>query len=541
MCDVLIIGAGPTGLTLAAELVRRGIAVRLIDKSPPTHTSNALGIQARTLELFDRMGISAEFVRRGLRARDVFVHAGRNPHIAHVSFDGLDTPFPFLLILPQSETERILRENLERWGGRVERGTELVAFEQKDDGVTARLRRGDGTEETTAAQWLVGCDGAHSSVRHQLGLPFEGASYPEAWMLADVQVDWTQPDNALAVFLSDDGVLAAFPLGNGHWRLIADNLPAAVAGRGRPTLDEWRDVAKRRGPSEMRLREATWLAAFRIHRRRTPRLRVGRAFLAGDAAHIHSPVGGQGMNTGIQDAENLAWKLALTVHRDAAPDLLDSYEAERLPVAEAVLRQTDLLTRIVSLPPSPARRLRDILAPLVVRAAGKRLPHRISELAVAYPDSPIVGEDTHSIAFRTGPAPGTRAPDAPLRRADKTPLRLFDLLRGGTHTLLLLPGNAPSPANVHRLAQIGAVIDGDYGQKVACFLITTSTPSDGLGVPALRDPDGALHTRYAASVPSLYLVRPDGLIGFRAQPPFLAPLRRHLARTFAHPHDPPAP
>ena len=521
---VLIVGAGPTGLVMAAELARRGVGCRVIDKAPHrSQWSKALGIQARTLEVFQNMGIADAFTSLGNPAHAANLHSGGR-RIVRLPFDGLDSPYPYLLILPQSETERLLEAHLSRQGVPVERQTELTALVQDEAGVTATLCRADGGTEGVRSDWLIGCDGAHSTVRHALGLPFEGAAYPEQFLLADAPVDWPGSDNELHVFLTLQGVLALFPLGGGRWRLIADDPPEAMPGH-EPTRDECQALAHARGPGGIMLGPLEWSSNFRISQRLVARLRTGRVFLAGDAAHIHSPVGGQGMNTGIQDAANLAWKLALVVAGRADPKLLESYHAERHPVAQAVLRGTDLLTQVATAHSPAVQSLQTVIAPALtslplVRA---RLRENISQIAVRYPASPTFAEDTHSVQFRSGPGPGDRAPDGSLAMASGERTSLFDLLRFPGHTLLLLGARGRDDARV--FGQITEAVQRDFAGLVAVHQIPPTSPNT------------ALLRRYAAASLCLYLVRPDGYIGYRAAPPDLEKLREYLTRTLTlRPH-----
>ena len=510
--DALIVGTGPTGLVMAAELARRGIRFRAVDIArEPTDLSKAIGIQARTLEILGNMGLAAQFTAAGNPATGVHMYAeGRQ--IVHLTFDGLDTPFPYLLLLAQSETERILFSHVEALGGVIERGVRMERFVQDADGVTATLHHPDGSDEEVRASWLIGCDGAHSTVRHGLGLPFEGEEYEEGFVLADVRVDWPQAENELYIFLHEGWLLALFPLGQGRYRMIADVPPEQAPLDQEPTLEACQALVDERVTIKARLSDPRWKANYRIHRRIVSKLREGRAFLVGDAAHIHSPAGAQGMNTGIQDGFNLAWKLALVVQGRAEASLLDSYHAERYPVEQGVLRGTDALLKIASLRPPLAQTVRNALAPLLtgLRPVRETMRENISEIAVGYSASPIVGEDTSSIQFRTGPGPGDRAPDVSLTRESGDMTTLFDLLRGPAHTLLLV-GDDP---------------------LFAAFTEDTRTRFEGLIQTHRVDAGAEIRQRYAAHSPCLFLIRPDGYIGYRAQPPDLEKFHHYLKATF---------
>ncbi|MGH6953983.1 MAG: FAD-dependent monooxygenase, partial [Alphaproteobacteria bacterium] len=397
---VLIVGAGPTGLALALVLRRHGIGCRLVDKAPgPPNTSRALAIQPRTLELLDSLGVGAPILERSVRLRALNVHA-RGRRIARLSLAGLDSRHSYIVSLEQSETERMLAARLADLGAAPERPVELVRFGQDGGGVRAILRHEGGREETQACDWLIGCDGAHSAVRHGLGLDFQGARYEDDFRLADVRVDWPLPHDEVHVFLHPRCPLASVPLPGGLHRLVA-----IVPGRGRgeglaPTLSFFQELARDAAPPGTRVSDATWLASFRVHRRMVNRYRIGRVLLAGDAAHIHSPAGGQGMNIGIADAVNLGWKLALVAAGRADERLLDSYEAERLPIARAVLRATDLATRLILWRGPLAHAVRAAVARRVLGRSriASRLAPAIAGLAVAYTRSPIVEGRTRAIA-----------------------------------------------------------------------------------------------------------------------------------------------
>jgi 2-polyprenyl-6-methoxyphenol hydroxylase-like FAD-dependent oxidoreductase len=510
--SVLIVGAGPTGLVMAHELARDGVECRVVDKSAHrAMQSRAIAIHSRTVETFELMGLVDDFLAAGHRITGVNVF-GDSGRIAHVDFRSLDTRYPYVLGTPQDETERILEEHVGRLGVQIERNTELVALAQRDASVSARLRAADRTEEIEA-EWVLGCDGAHSMVREQMGIPFSGATYPELFVLADVKIAGGLDPADAQVWLHRDGALAFFPLPEDRWRLIVANSPAEW--KDQPSLEQCQGLVDERGPGNIRLFDPRWSAVFRIHRREAGRFRQGRVFLLGDAAHIHSPVGGQGMNMGIHDAVNLAWKLSSVLRNGGNPLLLDSYEAERKPIDEAVIRQTDRATRLVSLHGSVTRFVRDHLMSLMTRipAVAEKLGETISGLAFDYRHSPIVEDHGGGM---TGPAAGDRAPDAPLVNAiNGTSLRLYDLFAQHRHTLLLL--GEGSDEVMERLAP-------DLTRRLTVKHI--SGPGSGA---ELIDRERIVAARYT-SPPAAYLIRPDGYIGFRSErreaskhlPPYLA-------------------
>jgi len=308
--QVLVVGAGPTGLTLAAQLLARGIHVRVIDKGAgPASQSRALSIQARTLELLDTMGLADAFVGHGHRVRRLHWYASQR-NLCDLDLARNGSRYGFVLDLPQSRTETLLRARVQELGGTIEQGVELARLAERGGAVDATLRDAAGRESEVSAGYVVGCDGAHSRVRHEIGLPFEGQPYPQDWLLADVALDGAGSDGAVHAFFRPNGLpLVCIPMGGQRWRLVMAN--AGDRGGQPPTFAEIQEQVAERAPWPIEVSDPQWLASFRCHLRSTSSYRRGRVLLAGDAAHIHSPAGGQGMNTGMMDAHNLAWKLAL--------------------------------------------------------------------------------------------------------------------------------------------------------------------------------------------------------------------------------------
>jgi 2-polyprenyl-6-methoxyphenol hydroxylase-like FAD-dependent oxidoreductase len=541
--SVLVVGAGPVGLTLACELQLRDVAVRIIDAAPaPTDKSKAIGVHARTLEALDTMGIAARFVAAGRKVHGINAYAD-GARIVHVSLDDIDSPYSYVLSVPQSDTERLLTGRLREFGADIERDVRLAGLSQDAEGVTATLIHESGKLEITRVGWLVGCDGPHSAVRHALGVPFEGVEYEEEFVLGDMRIDWALPDDEGHAFLSPNGGVLALPMPRGRWRVIAEGSLAE------PTVDHFADLLWRSGAIDFELRDPGWMSSFHIHRRVVPRYRVGRVFLAGDAAHIHSPVGGQGMNTGMQDAFNLGWKLALVEAGAGRDTLLESYDAERRPVAEGTIEGTDLATKVVTLRHPIARGVRNRLAGLLsgLEVIQKRILAQASETAVGYRASPIVDEATTSLAratvgkrvgegptladwveFGSAPHPGDHAPDVPID-GEKT---LFDLIRHTRSTLLLFDGAAPTPEGYANLTDIARRVRERWDAHVAVWIVVPrrAIPPQLEGEKdVLLDPRGALHRRYGSGSETLYLIRPDGYVGFRSQPATWKALEEHLS------------
>jgi 2-polyprenyl-6-methoxyphenol hydroxylase-like FAD-dependent oxidoreductase len=511
--DVLVVGAGPVGLTAAAELRRRGVSVRCVDAAAHHNVSTkALGLQARTLELFERLGVVEAAVARGLPVRRFNIMSEEHP-IAKFDLGGLDSPYPYLLMLPQNTTEEILREQLGELGMQVERGVELVGFTQDADGVGAELRRGDGHSEPVRADWMIAADGAHSSVRHQLGLQFEGGAFREEFATADVRVDWSLPMDELFAFLNRGNFIAYFPMVGG-WHRVAIAYNTRRAPDGEVTLAEVQAAIDACGPTGARVTEIGDRSRFVIHQRTVETQSVGRIFLAGDAAHVHSVVGAQGLNIGVQDSFNLAWKLAAVIAGDAPPDLLETYAAERRPAARRIVNGTRRATRMTLLRRRPAVFARRHLAPLILGRQKVRstIEHALSQLDISYrvPGKAAVAD--RSLLT------GDRAPDAPLRHVGVAQLhaapvtRLFDVIRRDEFSLLLLGGQddlATRYKPIHRVAARFPMV------REYVLLPDDDTASDSAVITVLIDVGNTLRRKCGAPGRTMLLVRPDGYLALR--------------------------
>lgn len=534
--DVLVVGAGPVGLTVAIELRRNGVTPVVIDRLiKPLRYARAVGVQPRTLEIWEGMGLLREALNEAILMRGQLVYVnGEQVDRLELTLPP-DVPYGFVA-LPQYATEGLLTAELHRLGGHVDRGVDLVGFDQDADGVTARLRGPDG-ERTLRSGYLVGADGAHSVVRKALGLGYSGDAFPEQYMLGDVEVDWSLPAGygIRAMHQVDgrtDDLLVCIPLpGPGRYRMSM-LVPDELAGRpsddgvahgveeGRaPELRHIQAVLDRLAPEPTRARNLRWSSTFRISHRLVDRYGQGRVVVAGDAAHIHPPTGAQGMNTGIQDGVNLAWKLALAVQGAAGEGLLNSYDAERHPVGEEVVGRTVRHARegFVADPDDPFLMLR-----------------REAQLLVNYRGSSLVGDGG---GMTGGPAPGDRAPDCRgLRRAAVNhPLRLFELgLVGSRHTLLLFVDDAADLAACAELHGMAAELTGG---RIATYAVLSVSADDldpaVAAVPCLLDADGEYQVTYAATGGAGHLIRPDGHLGFRAAPITATLLRDHLSQVFA--------
>lgn len=450
---VLIAGAGPVGMTLAMSLARQGVPVRIVDENAArTDKSKALVIWPRTLELLAIQGCEASFIAAGTQGHGLRLVANGEPLI-HVTLDVIDSAYRFALLIPQSETERLLEEELASLGVAVERTTTLTSFTDQGDRVSASLRHADGRTESVDVAYLAGCDGAHSIVRHGLAMPFEGDTTPWDWVLGDFHIDGAIASDEITMCWTQEGILALFPMGGTRFRLIADNGLASADAGPPPTLAELQSLLDARGPKGLRGHDAVWLSRFRINERKVKEYQRGRVFLAGDAAHIHSPAGGQGMNTGMQDAFNLAWKMALVYRGLAAGSLLDSYTIERSAIGDQVLRDTARLTEVAMVRNPWLQEVRNLVASTLmghVAAIRQRMVDALSEVDLHYPHSPLT-RSPHGAARR--PAGGERAVDVPLDTTAPSPVRLNDILGRGCFAVLSV-GVAPVavPATLATLA-----------------------------------------------------------------------------------------
>lgn len=553
---VLIVGAGPTGLAAAMSLARAHIPVRLIDKAlQPNPYSRAIGIQARTLELFEQHRLIEPFLELGHRARiaNLFSNGMR---LARLDFDPLHTRYPYLLFLDQSVTERLLTEHLATLGVTVERGVELTMFAQGSAIMQATLRHVDGRTETIRPSYMIAADGAHSTIRHRLGLSFEGNTFEQTFLLADLRAETDWPEDEFHIFASGEGLVALFPMGHGRHRLIADHpaepamapVPATPAVLGEPPLNpvappslaECKALIARRVRERVDVSDLAWSSHFHLNSRMVDRLRVGRIFLAGDAAHVHSPAGAQGMNTGIQEAFNLGWKLARVLQGGVSDRLLDSYHHERHPIERDVLRQTGFMTHMAEADHGPLKLLRERVMPVLAALGPLRDAARmtISELSIQYRRSPLTLERV----LDGGPRAGERAPDAlvhvvdgPLGRAPGVGC-IFDLHDPAFFSLFLLVPPQPvddtplDPAAKHapppdpELERMTAEVERLLPGAVRIWRVTDTS---GEGAPALSE-------SYGRTRPSFYLVRPDGYICARGRTGSdLNGLLRHCEAWFA--------
>jgi 2-polyprenyl-6-methoxyphenol hydroxylase-like FAD-dependent oxidoreductase len=392
--DVIIIGAGPTGLALACQMIRYGINFVIIDpKETTTPHSKAIGVQARTLEIYEQIGLADKLIALGWKAEKARMIVGGKVR-GEVDFSDIGegmSPYPYVLIVEQGKHEKLIYDFIRSNGRDVRWQTALQNFSQDENGVTAVIRNSSGETETIEAKFLVGCDGAKSPVRHSLGLKFEGSTFERMFYVADVQIDWQFKNDALMVFLMRNNLLAFFPMvGDNRWRIVGTFPEEFAKDEGDVLYEEIEEQIKRDAELELDITNVNWFSTYKVHTRHVNKFSEGRCFLAGDAAHIHTPAGAQGMNTGIQDGYNLAWKLAMVLGGHADKKILDSYNDERLENAENLLKTTDRFFNLVASPEPVLSYLRTHVFPFIAGAAfsidavKKFVFPRISQIGINY-------------------------------------------------------------------------------------------------------------------------------------------------------------
>ncbi|MFF5315482.1 FAD-dependent oxidoreductase [Streptomyces massasporeus] len=534
----IVVGAGPVGLTAAHELARRGVRVRLVDAAPgPAPTSRAVAVHPRTLETFAQMGVVDDLLARGRRNRAFTMYSGGRRLVRlEADYATMPTSHPYTLIVPQTETEAVLREAVARLGVGIEWGVRLTGFEQDEDGVNVRLSRADGTLESVRTSWLVGCDGGHSTVRKLLGLELVGES-SETWMLADAPVETDLPPDTIYWTHTGGHALMMVPYArDGHWRLL-DTAPVPEGGTARLGAKLSKGLGR-----EVRVGEPEWTSVFTFQQRMVERMHDGRVFVAGDAAHVHSPASGQGMNTGVQEAYNLAWKLAQVDRGHAGRALLDTYSEERVPIGEALLGSTRTATFLVQLKNLFASAALPVVfgvvrsVPALRRAIQRKVLGGMSGLRIGYAGSCLTTDAERLHLEGTGnaatsatvpapaPAPGRRVTEARVHHRSSPGCRsLHDELRDPRWSLLCAAGGTGADDGPVCVALTAAV---QYGEWLSVRTVT-GTRSDG---PApLADPDARLRSALGLAPGSWLLVRPDGYVAARGDRLTRAALDRALA------------
>jgi 2-polyprenyl-6-methoxyphenol hydroxylase-like FAD-dependent oxidoreductase len=397
--DVVIVGAGPTGLALACQLIRHNIDFVIFDKKETTTPfSKAIGVQARTLEIYEQIGLADKLIALGAIAEKARMIVGgeQRGEIDFAEFGKGMSAYPYVLIVEQGRHEKLVYDFIKANGRDVRWQTELESFSQTEAGVTVNIKNAAGGAETLEAKFLVGCDGAKSPVRHGLGLKFEGSTFERMFYVADVAIDWKFAHDGLMVFLMKNNLLAFFPMvGERQWRIVGTFPEEFARDEGEVLYEEIEAQIKKDSEVELDITKVNWFSTYKVHTRHVNRFSAGRCFLAGDAAHIHTPAGAQGMNTGIQDAYNLAWKMAFVLKGKAQPEILESYNQERLENAENLLKTTDRFFNLVASPEPVLSYVRTHIFPYVAGAAfsvdavKKFIFPRISQIGINYRTSPL--------------------------------------------------------------------------------------------------------------------------------------------------------
>lgn len=527
---VLIVGAGPTGLAMAIELQRHGIPFRIIDqKAHPNETSNALGVQPRTLEIWDDQDLISRAVEEGYQLTGLSLN-DKGKQIGHFLTHSLLTLYPFILALPQYKTEMMFIEYLQKQNIDVEFNTRLVQISERTDFVSCLICDKEGHEHCITTQWLIACDGCDSTVRENLHLSFEGQKLKQHFMMADVRFTSSMPKDKAEAYLNSKGALLIIPFSNTEARIIFDvthdksydNLKA-------PTDEQLRQVVKERCPFKIEITDIIWKSGFHISEKLLKNYKHNLIFFAGDAAHVHSPAGGLGMNTGIQDVYNLAWKLAAVINKHSSITLLDSYQNERVPIARRVLMTSTMMTRAITATNPVVINLRNFLINMACRQKKmvNTFVRTLSQLGVNYIDSSLTKEMAPSAH---GPKAGERFLDCYIDKNNSD--RLLNYLRGTKPALLFFSGVKRDNCNV-TLLKILNDLSVRYGELFTYSLIVVdhfATESKHINI--IEDLEQRVHRQYHITTPRLYAIRPDKYIGFRGYPNNKKELEAYLDNLF---------
>lgn len=511
--DVLIVGAGPVGLFCANELTRHGLSCRIIDKkSGLSEHSKALGIHIRTLDVLEDCGFIDEILKQGHHVEGVLFKS-KGKTLVNATFANINANRNFLVDLPQNQTEAILHQGLINKGLNVEWDTELTQVSQIDGEITATIKKPHNKIELFNANWLIACDGAHSTVRHEVHAEFNGSAYKQGWWLADLLVDWQVSDKRMAIYINERGPLACFPMNNKRYRIV---MTAPKDRQDEPSLTDIINEFNQRSSDPATLSNPVWLSQFGIHHRQIDHYRYDRIFFAGDAAHIHSPMGGQGLNTGIQDIYNLAWKLALVEKEKANMRLLDSYHDERFPVGHEVLKKTDKMTRLILLSNPLLVSLRNKFIAFMASFSRVKnfMAKDLAELSISYAKSPIVHRSGCAKNIKAGAFLPTFALTDPSTKKSSTSIAIT---QGTHHHLFIFCGL--NDKKIPGLINLAYSLSQKYIHSIKIHLIFANKPNHiNETINSWIDDKQQVHKYFGFKKPGLILVRPDKYIGVLQKP-----------------------
>lgn len=494
----LIVGAGPTGMIMAIQLAKKGVPIRIIDRiSKPATTSRAFTVHARTLELLEQMNLISDFLEKGIRTNYMDYHFQNYTNTPRLDFTELDSTYPFMLTINQTETENILRNHLNLLGIKIEWNTELVSFEEQNETISTKLvHTTDQKEEIVEVDWLIGCDGYHSAVRKGLNISLDGSDYEGTMRMMDVPMHgFEEIEDAIHYFMAKDHMLMINKLPDNNYRVLISDKTEGVPPE--EAKEAFQKTLHFHFKEKVTLGEPVWATNFRISKRKVNSYRVGNVFLAGDAAHINSPAGGQGMNVAMQDAFNLGWKLALVANGEANSTLLETYEEERKPIAKQLLEGTSYIHSIIM---AHSKGMEERIERMKSGEWNKQAVSQISGLSYTYSDN----SDSYL-------GIGDRAPDDFYTDSDK----IYDLFANDKYTLLLFE---TAEKSLDELSKIAQNIKTEQNVPLQIYLITPSSAHQASDIDIIHDAKGIISARYVNDTNDhIFLIRPDTYIGFKGE------------------------
>ncbi|KTC80589.1 FAD-dependent oxidoreductase [Legionella cherrii] len=532
LLDVLIVGAGPVGLFCANELTRQGLSCRIIDKkSALSDKSKALAIHIRTLDLLRDCSFLDEVLIQGQKV-DGVLFKSKGKELIHATYAHVEADYHFVIDLPQSKTEHIFHQGLVDRGLHVEWQTELTEIEETANHTVSTLKQADGSIEKVQSHWIIACDGSHSTLRKLVNAEFIGSSFKQTWWLADLLIDWGLPENKFIIYVSDEGPAACFPMGEKRYRLVM-TAPEKVMHQA-PTMEDIIRVFQARCTDPATLHDPVWISQFGIDHKQIQNYRYGRVFFAGDSAHVHSPMGGQGLNTGLQDIYNLAWKLALVQKGLASDALLDSYHRERHPIAAGVLKDTGVMTRLIMISNPVMIFLRNFLLQMAMSFDSVKnfIMYNLAELSVSYAKSPIVKVLGEKTRFKIG---GFLINSPFIDAKSKEKKELQQITQGTLHHLFLFMGLETDHKNqLLVFSELARAVTQQFKGLIKTHIIlpqSEMTPVDE-GISILIDESQKMHQRFKIDRPTAVLVRPDKYIGLTQMPFNKEELMRYMENSY---------